>query len=65
MARIGGSFEQTHKRLDRVETTLGRLEDRVEARFSQVDAKMDSLRNLIFILFGALAGLVAVFEFIR
>ena len=51
---------------------MGRLEDKVEARFTQVetrfnqvDVKMDALRNLIFILFGALAGLVTVFEFIR
>ena len=90
MARLEGSYEQIDKRLDRVETNLARLEDKmetrfgqveaninrledkmearfnqVESRFSQVDTKMDGLRTLIFLLFGALAGLVTVFEFIR
>lgn len=90
MARLEGSYVQIDKRLGRVETDLGRLEDRlevrfnqidarfnqvegnlgrledkVEARFTQVDVKMDALRNLIFTLFGALAGLVTVFEFVR
>ncbi len=72
VARLEGSYEQIDKRLDRVEANLGRLEDKVEARFTrvetrfnQVDVKMDALRNLTFILFGALAGLVTVFEFIR
>ena len=65
MARLEGSYEQIDKRLDRVEINLGRLEDKFETRSNQVDVKMDALRNLIFILFGALAGLVTVFEFIR
>lgn len=72
MARLEGLYKQIAKRLDRTETDLGRLEDefearlnQVEIRFNQVDVKMDALRNLIFILFGALAGLVTVFEFIR
>lgn len=72
MARLEGSYEQIDKRLDRVETNPARLEDKMEARFnqvesrfSQVDTKMDGLHTLIFLLFGALAGLVTVFEFVR
>ena len=72
MACLEGSYEQIDRRLDRVETNLARLEDKrearfnqVEGRFSQVDSKIDGLQTLIILLFGALAGLVTVFEFLR
>ena len=63
--RLEVRFNQIDGRFNQIEADLGRLEDKFEARLNQVDTKMDALRNLIFILFGALAGLVTVFEFVR
>ncbi len=58
MARLEGSYEQIDKRLTHLET-------RIDTGFDSVDRKIDALRNLIFLLFGALAGLITIFEFIN
>ena len=58
MARLEGSYEQIDKRLTHLET-------RIDTGFDSVDRKIDGLRNLIFLLFGALAGLITIFEFIN
>lgn len=70
--KMEARFNQVDGRFNQAEANLARLEDKMETRFNQVenrfgqvDTKMDGLRTLIFLLFGALAGLVTVFEFVR
>lgn len=58
MARLEGSYEQIDKRLTH-------LEARMDTGFAEVRSEIRDLRNLIFVLFGALAGLITVFEFVR
>lgn len=65
MARLEGSYEQIDKRLTNLEgdLTQGLAEVRDEIR--ALRSEMNQLRNLIFILFGALSGLITIFEFIN
>lgn len=65
VARLQGSYEQIDKRLSSLETQISEIRGDLRSFRTDVDAKLDGIRTLIFSTVGALALLVTIFEFVR
>ena len=61
-ADMDSKFDPTDRKIDELRVSM---DGKIDGLRASTESKIDGLRNFIFILFGALTALIAVFEFIN
>ncbi|ADI14589.1 hypothetical protein [Truepera radiovictrix] len=64
IAKLEGAYEQMDRRMGTLETDLTQGLADVRAEIRSLRGEINNLRNLIFILFGALGVLISIYQFL-